>query len=470
LALRLPPAGSRRMAHELRAQLRAAIVDGRLKSGVRLPSTRGLAATLGISRNAVIAAYQSLVGEGYIVTRAAGATHVADLARGGRAPAARRLPLPAPAPVAAPTCDFRLGVPDQRALDWGTWRRLAAGALRQLARASAAYPPSNGQPALRQAIARHVSVARAVSCDADDVLVTSGAQQAFDLIARHVVVPGRTVVAVENPGYPPAWAAFRAAGATLVPVRVDGEGLVVDELPQQARIVYVTPAHQFPLGAPLSGRRRAALIEFARAHRAVVVEDDYDGEFRYDGHPHDALKTIDRSDCVFFVGTFSKSLFPTLRLGYVVPPQRSLAALVELKRHTDGHCSLAAQETLATFIAQGHLARHVRRMRKRYAARRQLLIDALEGPLAPWLERLPGTSGLHVAARLRLRSDAIALAGAAREAGVGVYPLGEYRFATQRTPQALLFGYGAVDDAAVGAGLARLRRVLATKAGSPPDT
>jgi GntR family transcriptional regulator / MocR family aminotransferase len=475
LALRLPPPGSRRLTHELRGQLRTAIVDGRLKGGVRLPSTRTLAAALGISRNSVMAAYRSLVDEGYIATRPAGGTHVADVARGGRVPAARRPVAPA-APAPAPACDFRLGVPDQRALDWATWRRLSSRALRRLARESAVYPPPNGQPALRQAIAQHLSFARAVSCDAGDVVVTSGAQQAFDLIARHVVTPGKTVVAVEDPGYPPAWAAFRAAGATLVPVRVDGEGLIVDEVPREARIVYVTPAHQFPLGAALSARRRAALLEFARAQRAFVVEDDYDGEFRYDGHPHDALKTIDRSDCVFLVGTFSKSLFPSLRLGYVVPPLRSLAALVELKRHADGHCNVAAQETLAAFAQEGHLAGHVRRVRKRYAARRRQLIEALEGPLAPWLERLPGTSGLHVAARLRMRTDVMALVDAARAAGVGVYPLHEYRFGA-RGAQALLFGYGAVDEAAMGAGLARLRRVLAerlplasTKAGSPPGT
>ena len=463
LALRLPPRGSRRLTHELRAQLRAAILDERLKSGMHLPSTRMLAATLGISRNSVMAAYESLAGEGYIVTQPGGGTYVADLKRGGRLSAATRRSPPAPrASTAAPACDFRLGVPDQGLLDWGSWRRLSSRALRQLARQSAVYPPSNGQPALRLAIARHVSLARAVACDADGLLVTSGAQQAFDLVARHLVTAGETVVAVEDPGYPVAWAAFRAAGATLAPVRVDAEGLVVEELPREARVIYVTPAHQFPLGVVLSARRRAALLEFARTHRALVVEDDYDGEFRYDGFPHDALKTIDRNDCVFFVGTFSKSLFPSLRLGYVVPPLRSLPALVELKRSTDGHCNLAAQDTLAAFICEGHLARHMRRVRKRYAARRQRLIDALDGPLAPWLERVPGTSGLHVSARLRLRTDVRALVDAARAAGVGVYPIDEYRFGA-RGAQVLLFGYGAVEDATIRAGLLGLRRVLAQR-------
>jgi GntR family transcriptional regulator/MocR family aminotransferase len=459
LALDLPPPGSRRLTHELRAQLRTAIVHGRLKAGLRLPSTRALAATLGVSRNTVMAAYESLAGEGYVVTRPAGATHVAALARGGRARAARGTPVVPAAPARAPACDFRLGAPDQALLDWEAWRRLSSRALRRLARHSAVYPPSNGQPALRHAIAQHVSFARAVSCDADGLVVTSGAQQAFDLIARHLVTRGRTVVAVEDPGYPPAWAAFRAAGATLVPVRVDAEGLVVDELPREARIVYVTPAHQFPLGVVLSPRRRAALLDFARTHRAVVVEDDYDGEFRYDGRPHDALKTLDRSDCVFFVGTFSKSLFPSLRLGYVVPPLRSLSALAELKRLADGHCNLAAQETLAAFIDEGHLARHVRRMRNHYGVRRERLIEALDGPLAPWLERLPGTSGLHLAARLRLRTGVGGLVDAARYAGVGVYPLDEYRFGA-RGARALLFGYGVVDEAQIGPGLSRLRRVL----------
>jgi GntR family transcriptional regulator/MocR family aminotransferase len=351
-------------------------------------------------------------------------------------------------------------VPDAGTLDWTTWRRLSARALRRLAGRAAAYASEQGQPALRAAIARHVSFARALSCDADDIVVVAGAQQGFDLIARALVKPASTVVAMEDPGYPPARAAFAAAGAKVVPVRVDAEGIVVDELPPQARIVYVTPAHQFPLGCVLSARRRAALLDFARSHKAAIVEDDYDGEFRYDGRPHDALKTIDRWDAVFFVGTFSKCLFPGLRLGYVVPPPWALGPLVQLKRLVDWHCNVPAQDTLADFIGQGHLARHVRRMRGIYAERRNLLIEALREPeLERRLDLVPGTSGLHLAALARQGLDIDAIIDHARRAGIGIYSIDEYRCGAA-SPRGLLFGYGAIESAAMKNGLGALRRLL----------
>ena len=470
LDILLPPHGSRQLLQRLHTQLRAAIVDGRLKPGLRLPSTRAFAQTLHVSRNTVIAAYDLLTGQGYVLTRPGGGTFVSDVAPASRGAAARRGPVrgsgaagggrASAQPPRDPICDFRLGVPDASAIDWPTWRRLSARALRAFARQPARYAAAQGQPALREAIADHVSFARAVSCGADDVLVTAGAQQAFDLVARVLVKPGVTVVAVEDPGYPPARAAFAAAGATVVPVRVDVEGLVVSELPTQARIVYVTPAHQFPLGCVLSAQRRATLLDFARTHRAAIVEDDYDGEFRFDGRPHDALKTIDRSEAVFFVGTFSKSLFPSLRLGYVVPPPWALDALIERKRQADSHCNVPAQDTLAAFIEQGHLARHVRRMRRVYASRRTLLQEALQTPeFARWLEPMAATSGLHLAALARSRADVDALLAAARQASVGVYTLDEYRYG-ERSPRGLLFGYGAIDDAAIQDGLQRLQRLL----------
>ncbi|WP_329955905.1 PLP-dependent aminotransferase family protein [Cupriavidus necator] len=223
---------------------------------------------------------------------------------------------------------------------------------------------------LREAIASHVSFARAVACGADDVVVTSGAQQAFDLIARVLVTPGKTVVAVEDPGYPPLRHAFAAAGARLVPVPVDDEGMQVDQLPAGARVICVTPSHQFPLGATLSLARRRALLAFARRHGAVVVEDDYDGEFRHGGRPLDALQTLDQDQLVWYVGTFSRSLFPGLRLGYAVVPPWARDAVVAAGQYTDWHSALLAQDTLAAFMAEGHLARHIRKMRAAYTGRR----------------------------------------------------------------------------------------------------
>ncbi len=474
LDIHLPARSSRELLRALHAQLRAAIVDGRLKPGLRLPSTRAFAQALAVSRNTVIAAYDLLLSEGYVVARSGAGSFVSDVLRpaGARAPGRRRQPgddgprAPVPAPRAMPAlpppvlaCDFRLGVPEHRLIRFDVWRRLSARAWRAFAKQPAGYARPEGQAALREGIAHHVSFARAVSCSPDDVLVTAGAQQAFDLLARLLVKPGQTVVAVEYPGYPPVRAAFEAAGAKVVPVRVDAEGLVVDELPPQARVVYVTPAHQFPLGCVLSARRRAALLDFARAHRAAIIEDDYDGEFRFDGRPHDALKTIDRSDSVFFVGTFSKSLFPALRLGYVVPPPWALASMIVRKQHSDWHCNLQAQDTLAAFIQEGWLAQHVRKMRRVYAERRAILLDALQADFGRWLEPVPGTSGLHLAALAKPGLDVEQALAEARRAQVGVYSLREYGTGKQ-APTGLLFGYGAIDDTGIRTGLQRLRRIL----------
>src|SRR5690349_3441594 len=410
----LPARDSRGLLRALHAELRAAILDGRLKPGLRLPSTRKLAEVYRLSRNTAVAAYDLLVSEGYVVARRGSGVYVAD------ALARRSEPAPEPAdarherrlvahwrdppptfvvpPEPPPRYDFALGIPDATLFPFATWRRLASRAVRALAKTRAPYAPSRGQPELRESIARHVSFARAVACAADDIVVTSGAQQAFDLIARILVTPGRTVVAIENPGYPPARMAFAAHGAKIVPVRVDAEGLVVEKIPREARIVYVTPSHQFPLGCAMSARRRAALLDFAAANGAVVVEDDYDGEFRFGGRPLDALQTLDRAECVFYVGTFSKSLFPSIRLGYVVAPPWAQRALGAAKQSADWHCAVLEQEALAAFINEGHLARHVRKMREIYGARRKTLLDALTTHFEPWLTPLASAAGLHLSA------------------------------------------------------------------------
>ncbi|MCE5232782.1 MAG: PLP-dependent aminotransferase family protein [Mizugakiibacter sp.] len=470
----LPARDSRNLLRALHGQLRAAILDGRLRPGLRLPPTRALAAACGVSRNTAVAAYDLLLSEGYLLTRPRAGAFVADVlptapahkapARGANADRRlaafwRRPPLaPSAPPHAPPRWDFRLGVPDAGAFPFDVWRRLSARALRAAAKAPAAYLDAQGQPALRAAIAQHVAFARAVACGADDIVVTAGAQQAFDLLARILVAPGRTVVAVENPGYAPARAAFAAAGARIAPVRVDDEGLVVARLPREARVICVTPSHQFPLGVAMSARRRAELLEFAHRHGAVVIEDDYDGEFRYAGRPLDALQTLDRADSVFYVGTFSKCLFPALRLGFVAAPAWARRALVGAKLAADGHCPGVAQDALAAFIAAGHLARHVRRMRGVYAARREVLLSGLQRDLAPWLRPLPAVAGLHLAARAAPGFDADALARRAREHGVGVQSLRGYRDGPAGA-SGLVFGFGAIEADAIAEGLARLRRL-----------
>jgi GntR family transcriptional regulator/MocR family aminotransferase len=467
----LPARDSRGLLRALHGQLRAAILDGRLKAGLRLPSTRKLAEACGLSRNTAVAAYDLLLSEGYVAARRGSGVYVAGAlprhAEPARAPAApaddRRLtpywrdppPTFVVPPQPPPRFDFALGIPDAALFPFAIWRRLASRAVRAIAKTRAPYAPPRGQPALRESIARHASFARAVACAAEDIVVTSGAQQAFDLIARILVTPGRTVVAVEDPGYPPFRTAFAAHGAKLVPVRVDDEGLVVDRIPREARVIYVTPSHQFPLGCAMSARRRAALLDFAAAQGAVVVEDDYDGEFRFGGRPLDALQTLDRAACVFYVGTFSKSLFPSIRLGYVVAPPWAQRALIAAKRDADWHSPVIEQDTLAAFIAEGHMARHVRRMRAVYATRRETLLRHLTGAFSAWLVPVPSIAGLHLSALASPAADVPTLIDLARRHDIGMFALrGLYTGAPAR--HGFAFGYGAIDERAIGEAFARL--------------
>ena len=469
--LTLPERGSRSLIRSLHRQLKAAILSGRLGPAHRLPSARRFAEQFGLSRNSATTIYELLQAEGLVEARhGAGYFVVAHLPgeRPGRddavpPPAFAHLtstPEPGPSVRSRSLYDFQLGIPESpqgRFLE--TWRSLSARALRGITRERLHYGPPEGEADLRAAIAAHVSAARAVVCGADDIVVTNGAQQAFDLIARTLVTPGETTVAVENPGYQPMARLFRAAGARIVPVPVDAEGLRVDLLPSEARIVCVTPAHQFPLGGILPLERRHALMRFAYENGAVVVEDDYDGEFRFDRRPLDALQMLDKTGSVFFVGTFSKTLFPGLRLGYAITPPWARDRLVRLKQDCDWHSPLPAQHTLAAFIREGHMGRHVRRMRDLYAERRTLIETRLRGPLSSWLELVPGSAGLHVSALLRSPRDDLALTADLRRSGLGCEALGAYATAPG-APPGLAFGYGAIGLERIAAGLDLLQRRL----------
>ncbi|GAB3101837.1 MocR-like pyridoxine biosynthesis transcription factor PdxR [Lysobacter terrae] len=462
--------GRTRRLHE---QLRAAILDGRLAAGAALPSTRQVAAGLGIARNTVIAAYDLLVAEGYVLPRAGAKAVVADVDRLQRkqevrrsaagdariAPYWRGTDVHSLSSRTLPPRSFRLGMPDHLHFPHEVWRRLMAQSLRTWSKTAFAYPPSQGIPVLREAIAKHVAFARAVACTAEDIVVTSGAQQAFDLLARLLVTPGKTKVAVEDPGYPPLRAAFAAAGATLVPVPVDDEGLCVEALPPGVQVISVTPSHQSPTGVALSLRRRLALLDYARAHDAVIVEDDYDGEFRYGGRPLDALQTLDREGRVFYIGTFSKSLFPSLRKGFVVVPAWARESFIAVKHVADAHCDTITQSVLAAFIRDGHLARHVRRMRGVYAQRREVLLEAISGELSAWLEPIPSEAGLHLAARVRDPALAERVIAKARQHVPGAIAAADYAFELPAVP-AVVFGFGVIDEEAIAPTLRRLREAL----------
>ncbi|WP_175674055.1 PLP-dependent aminotransferase family protein [Burkholderia ambifaria] len=463
-------------------QLRTAIVDGRLEGGARLPSTRDLAKQLGVSRKTTLDAFERLVAEGYLNTRAGDGTFVAGgLARVPHAPVASTpsliedtprvhavdaralwddLPdaLAMPTPQASPAFDFRGGVTDKTLFPFDAWRRCLHHALRQQARGPGQYHDPAGDPQLRGAIARYVGFSRAAACGWDDVLVTQGAQQALDLIARVVVRPG-DVVAVENPGYPPARAAFASLGATVIGVPVDAHGIVTDRLPDDARLVYVTPSHQFPLGMPMTLDRRVALLEWAQRRRAVIIEDDYDGEFRFEGRPVESLKSLDRTGLVAYVGTFSKTIFPELRIGYAIPPRALRGALAKAKQIVDWHTCTLTQAALARFMLEGDFARHLRRVQKHYDARRKMLLAHLRGGLAPWFDTIVPTAGIHLAALLKPGLDEAALVRAAREHDIGLYGISPFHIGSA-AHGGLLFGYGGIDALRIDTALAKLAVLL----------
>lgn len=473
LDLNIAARGSRLAS--LHAALREAIASGRLAPGLRLPSSRELAAQVGVSRNTAVAAYELLASEGWLESRGAGGSFVAELPRAAVAVSDRASVAPwadspwlrgeiTPLPWAMPTgprpaLRFMTGTPDIASFPFDVLRRLQTRALQGLARKPASYPRPQGLPALREAIAKHVSSSRAVACTADDIVITAGAQQAFDLIARVLVTPGQTLAAVEDPGYPPLRAALAAAGARLAPVPVDRDGLAVDALPAGARIVCVTPSHQFPLGVALSLARRRELLNWAAREQAVIVEDDYDGEFRFTPRPLDALKTLDRDGRVFYVGTLSKSMLPALRLGFIVAPAWARAALVTARQALDFSSPALLQMAVADFIAEGHLLRHVRRMRGEYAERRRVLEHSLRQHLGARADVYPAIAGLHLAVALPVDCDE--LARRAWDAGVGVEPLSRYRLAAGGA-DGLVLGYGAIDAARIPEAVSRLAQVLGT--------
>ena len=460
LALDLPARGSGELLlPALHRQLRAAILDGRLAPGLRLPSTRTLALLAGVSRSTATQAYDLLLAEGYVEGRRGSGTYVCErpaaaLPGPADAPLAHKLAAPwrgmalRPMPATPLRFDFRAGYPDQRLFPFDTWRRLASREWRRAARGNGSGSDPQGDPALRAAIAQHVSHTRAVACTADHVIVTAGAQQAFDLIARILVTPGRTRAALENPGYPPLHACLERAGALLHDTPVDAEGLCVERLPRRIDLIGVSPSHQSPLGVTMSSARRHALLAHARAADALLIEDDYDGEFRFGSRPLDALQTLDRDGLVFYIGTFSKSLFPSLRKGFIVAPRWARDALITVKHCADSHSDTVTQSVLAAFIRDGHLARHVRRMRAVYAPRREALLAALDAELAPWLRSIPSEAGMHLAARIRDPALAPAILARLPRHMPGAQSIAEYAMHAPAQP-AITFGYGVIDAAEI---------------------
>jgi GntR family transcriptional regulator / MocR family aminotransferase len=489
IKLDLKAYGSRDTSRTLHRELKAAILDGRLAAGAKLPATRQSAAFFGVSRNTAAEVYERLVAEGHAVARPGAGTYVSETIpsslptapRIAEQPAGHRLnefwlradvtaamsfwrdsPESTPPARRGPLVDFRPAMVDSRLFPLDVFRRVSAKQLRGLERRPASYKSPQGNQGhyhLRKAITKHIAITRAVACQAEDILVTSGAQQAFDLLARALVTPRETTVALEDPGYPPMRVAFAAAGAKLAAVGVDHEGLIIEQLPSDVRVICVTPSHQFPLGVTMSMRRREALIEFARERGAIIIEDDYDGEFRYEGSPLPALRTAAAADVVFYVGTFSKCMLSALRLGFIVAPSWAIKTLTAAKNCLDWHCATPVQSAVAGFIAEGHLTRHVRKMRDIYGQRRELLLQSLQEQLGDWLVPIPSFYGMHIAALARAAADLEAVADALLRQQVKMHTLSRY-FLGPQTKTGLVFGYGTVDLPEIRRGLSVLRKVL----------
>lgn len=449
--------------------LRDAVTSGALAAGTKLPSTRTHAETVGVSRNTVLAAYDQLAAEGYVEARVGAGTFVVGPAgaptTSSEAPTDASVPLGLSAfgrrAVAAspgtpyrdggPRFDFRYGrTPSEIGLA-GKWRKLLASTAAPLD-----YGEAAGYLPLRRALAGYLRRRRGVRVGPDDVIVTTGSQQALDLLARVLLDPGDDVL-LENPVYQGARQVFQAHGAHLHPMSVDEDGACLpEEVPERMRLAYVTPSHQFPTGVVLSYARRRALLAHAAQHRYLIVEDDYDAEFRYDVRPVPALHGMDPHGRVAYVGTFSKVLFPALRLGYLVAPPALREALLAAKWLADRHTAAIEQAAMAELIGSGTFERYLAAARRRHAQRRETLVTSLAERFGA-AARVVGTStGVHVLVRHPgLPADRTTdLVHAAAERGVGLYPSTPYYLGEPPPMTELVVGYGAMDPDAIRAGVA----------------
>jgi GntR family transcriptional regulator / MocR family aminotransferase len=471
---------------QLYERLRGEILAGQLERGARLPSTRTLASELGVARTTTVLAYKQLLLEGYLESRVGQGTVVArslpatlfheqtdktpssrtdtgktsSIRLASRVRPLKEMPYPKRIEELAGGA-FRGGEPALDLFPYEVWARLIARRARQSLREFAHYQPPAGYYPLREAIAAQVGITRGVRCVPEQIILTAGSQGAFDLAARTLLNPGEAVW-LENPGYFGVRGAFLAAGARLVPVPVDGQGLVVEigrQRGPEARLVSTTPSHQFPTGVTMSLRRRMILLDWARQAGAWILEDDYDSEYRSSGRPLEALQGLDHAGRVLYIGTFSKVLFPSLRLGYLVAPTELIESLLTMRRFLDVHLPMLEQMALFDFLNEGYFARHLRHMLQQYSQRRDLLYRELRTYLGGLLEVHAPEAGLNLVGWLPPDKDDQRAAKLAAQVGIEVMAIST--FSLEPLPRGgLLFGYAGTDEEAIPPGVKKLAAAL----------
>jgi GntR family transcriptional regulator/MocR family aminotransferase len=463
----------------LYAALRSEILAGNLRAGTRLPATRDLAGQYGLSRGTIVNAFEQLRSEGYVEGSVGSGTYVSktlpeallQVAPGenSRPGESGRPPVPVsdygrraklfPGYESRPIRAFRPNLPALDLFPAELWAQVTARILRRVSLNQLMGCAPLGYTPLRKAVADYLRASRGVKCDAEQVAIVSGVQEALDLTARLFLNPGDRV-GMEAPGYPGAAMVFAACGAKISGFDVDEEGIRVSRLPAQGvRLVYVTPGHQFPLGTTMTLARRLQLLEWARNAGALIFEDDYDSEYRYSGRPIPALQGLDRGGCVLYAGSFSKVLFPGLRLGYLVVPAHLLDRVEAIKSLTSRHASSLEQAVLSEFIHQGHFGRHLRRMRQVYAERLSVLLEEARRRLAGLLEISTVEAGLQTAGWLGAGLESESIAAAAATRNVEVIPLSRYGRVTLPR-QGLQLGFAALNHGEIKRGVERLATTI----------
>lgn len=484
LAIVLDKTISSPLHQQLYEELRQAILTGKLCPGEKLPSTRTLAQSLGVSRGTVKLGYEQLLNEGYLESALGSGTFVCHQISDQSLPtlpsqsscpgnlktvglsqyaqnfATRSLPQRS---LSKPEIDFCYWQPAFDHFPLQTWRQITNRHLQSSDLLDYSSDPL-GYKDLREAIAHYLVRSRAVRCDAEQVMLVNGTQQALDLIARLFIDPGDRVV-MEDPGYLSARRVFQSQGAEMLPISVDSSGLRVEHLQSisnPVKLIYTTPSHQFPTGAILSLPRRLELIAWAQQRGTLIIEDDYDSEYRYGEKPLPAMQGLDQNYSVVYIGTFSKVLFPGLRMGYIVVPPGLVKTFAQVKRLIDRHSPLLEQYVLADFINEGHFDRHLRRMRTLYHQRWQTLINALEKELGEQVTILGNAAGIHLMVQLHtgLGDDEVIIRAA--QIGVGLMSAASFYFTKKSRRGQFLLGYANLEKEQIQEGVCRLAQVLVT--------